>query len=237
MLSDMIPEALHSEYEDTRGFALLFPGPRAASSLYTRYARARHEYIGYARHETARTAAPRGDTICPHENGVATARYDARGSAQRRCREGLVLLFPCPRAASTFLRSARRDYGTRRHAALRGCDTIYAQDDACPATRTTYPYPHDAASRIIIATCLVIPCLHPHLHSSIPTRHGTQFHLHLRLAFGGTWFLVSVLGFGFGRLGSIFPCHAMLPSPCTTFNPAGAWLSATPGTPTNVYSL
>ena len=27
MLSDMIPEALHSEYEDTRGFALLFPRP------------------------------------------------------------------------------------------------------------------------------------------------------------------------------------------------------------------
>ena len=89
---------------------------------------------------------------------------------------------------------------------------ICAQDDACPAIRTPHPYPHDAASRIIIATCLVIPCLHPHLHSSIPTRHGTQFHLHLRLAFGDTWFLVSVLGFGFGRLGSIFPCHAMLPS-------------------------
>jgi hypothetical protein len=74
MLSDMIREALHSEYEDPRICAPVPwpPGPRAASSLYTRYARARHEYIGYARHETARTAAPRGDTICPHENGVAT---------------------------------------------------------------------------------------------------------------------------------------------------------------------
>ena len=128
-----------------------------------------------------------------------------------------MLLFPCPRAASTFLRSARRDYGTRRRAALRGCDTIYAQDDACPATRTTYPYPHDAASRIIIATCLVIPCLHPHLHSSIPTRHGTQFHLHLRLAFGGTWFLfrclalVSVASVPYSRA---MPCYLrrVLPS-------------------------
>ena len=27
------------------------------------------------------------------------------------------------------------------------------------------------------------------------------------LAFGDTWFLVSVLGFGFGRLGSMFPCR------------------------------
>eukprot|EP00964_Phaeocystis_antarctica_P115362 scaffold79349_cov55-Phaeocystis_antarctica.AAC.3 len=49
------------------------------------------------------------------------------------------------------------------------------------------------------------------------------------LAFGDTWFLVSVLGFGFGRLGSMsprfyvpVPC-AMLPSP--SINPARAWLS------------
>ena len=77
MLSDMIPEALHSEYEDTRGCALLFPGPRAASSLYTRYARARHEYMEHARHETARTATLRGDSKCPQANDVATARYDA----------------------------------------------------------------------------------------------------------------------------------------------------------------
>ena len=38
-------------------------GPRAVSSLYTRYARARREHTGDARHETARTAAPRGDTL------------------------------------------------------------------------------------------------------------------------------------------------------------------------------
>ena len=57
--------------------ALLFPGPRAVSSLYTRYARARHEYLEHARHETARTATLRGDTICPQANDVATARYDA----------------------------------------------------------------------------------------------------------------------------------------------------------------
>ena len=145
---------------------------------------------------------------------------------------GVVLLFPAPgppqlssdKPAATTRGDTRREEGAIRYA---------HKMMHSPATRTTYPYPHDAASRIIIATCLVIPCLHPHLHSSIPTRHGTQFHLHTRLACGDTgWFLVSVLGFGFGRLGSMFPCRAMLPSPCT-FNPIPCWgvALATPGTP------
>ena len=123
---------------------------------------------------------------------------------------GVVLLFPAPgppqlssdKPAATTRGDTRREEGAIRYA---------HKMMHSPATRTTYPYPHDAASRIIIATCLVIPCLHPHLHSSIPTRHGTQFHLHTRLACGDTGV---VLGFGAWlwfrspRFHVPVPCHA-----------------------------
>ena len=64
MLSDMIREALHSEYEDPRICAPVPwpPGPRAASSLYTRYARARHEYISDT-HATRQHARLRREVI------------------------------------------------------------------------------------------------------------------------------------------------------------------------------
>ena len=121
-----------------------------------------------------------------------------------------MLLFPAPgppqlssdKPAATTRGDTRREEGAIRYA---------HKMMHSPATRTTYPYPHDAASRIIIATCLVIPCLHPHLHSSIPTRHGTQFHLHTRLACGDTGV---VLGFGAWlwfrspRFHVPVPCHA-----------------------------